>query len=197
SLTRFVADAGGLQLDSINVVERAHYLTLWSRFGPYDRDALDRLIYERHALVEYWAHAACLVAAEDLPGWARAMADYRQRHTGWSSWLKAHPRVLRAVSDEIRRRGPLSTSDFERPAAQGKSTGWWDWKPAHHALHHLWMSGKLAVRSRRHFQKSYDLAERVLPPAAPIARSAFPRWHLRKVLRALGAAAEADLSRYL
>lgn len=197
SLVRFVADAGGLQLDSVNVVERAHYLTLWSRFGPYDKAALDRLIYERRALVEYWAHAACLVAAEDLPGWARAMADYRRRDTGWSSWLKAHPRVLRGVSDEIRRRGPLTSSDFERPAAQGKSTGWWDWKPAHHALHFLWMSGKLAVRSRRHFQKSYDLAERVLAPAAPIARAEFPRWHLRKVLRALGAAAEADLSRYL
>jgi hypothetical protein len=197
SLTRFVADSGGLQLDSINVVERAHRLTLWSRFGPYDTGELDRLVYERRALVEYWAHAACLVAASDLPGWGRAMADYRRRDTGWSDWLKSNPRVVKRVEDEIRRRGPLSSSDFERPAAQGKSPGWWDWKPAHHALHSLWMSGRLAVHSRRHFQKSYDLAERTRAPVAPIARSEFPRWHLRKTLRALGAAAEADLSRYL
>ena len=197
SLTRFVSDAGGLQLDSINVVERAHRLTLWSRFGPYDPRELDRLVYESGALFEYWAHAACLVAASDLPGWARVMADYRRRDTGWSDWLKSNPRVIKRVEDEIRRRGPLSSSDFERPAAQGKASGWWDWKPAHHALHSLWMSGRLAVASRRHFQKSYDLSERSRAAAAPIARAEFPRWHLRKTLRALGAAAEADLSRYL
>lgn len=196
-LERFVSDAGGLQLDSINVVARAHELTLWSRFGPYDRAALDRLVYGKRALFEYWAHAACLIADGDRPAWARAMADYRRRHTGWSSWLKAHPRVLKRVEDEIRRRGPLSSSDFERPADQGKSAGWWDWKPAHHALHYLWMTGRLAVRSRRHFQKSYDLAERVLTPVEPLPRAEFPRWHLRKTLRALGAAAEADLPRYL
>ncbi|MBI5631765.1 MAG: YcaQ family DNA glycosylase [Elusimicrobia bacterium] len=197
SLSRFVEDAGGLQLDSINVLERAHYLTLWSRFGAYDKDALDRMIYEKRVLIEYWAHAACLVAASDLPGWARAMADYKRRHTGWSDWLKAHPRVLRRVEDEIRRRGPLSSSAFARPVSQDRTKGWWDWKPAHHALHYLWMSGRLAVHSRRHFQKSYDLAGRVLAPVEPMKRGAFSRWHLRKTLRALGVAAEPDLSRYL
>ncbi|MDE2512268.1 MAG: winged helix DNA-binding domain-containing protein, partial [Elusimicrobia bacterium] len=133
SLANFVAGTGGLQLDSINVVARAHELTLWSRFGPYDRAALDRLVYGGRALFEYWAHAACLIAEEDRPAWTRAMADYRRRHTGWSGWLKAHPRVLSRVEGEIRARGPLSSSDFERPAARGKSAGWWDWKPAHHA----------------------------------------------------------------
>lgn len=197
TLSRFVSDAGGLQLDSINVLERAHYLTLWSRFGPYDKAALDRLVYENRALVEYWAHAACLVSASDLNGWGRAMADYRRRHTGWSSWLKANPRVLRQVEGEISRRGPLSSGDFLRPSSSGKAGGWWDWKPAHHALHYLWMSGRLAVHSRKHFQKSYDLAARVLPRREPMERSQFPLWHLRKTLRALGAAAEADLSRYL
>lgn len=197
SLTRFAADAGGVQLDSINVVARAHELTLWSRFGPYDRAELDRLVYGRRALFEYWAHAACLVPASDLPAWARAMADYKRRHTGWSSWLKAHPRVLSRVEREIRERGPLSSADFERPKAQGKAGGWWDWKPAQHALHYLWMTGRLGVHSRPSFRKRYDLAERVLPRAEPIPRAEFPRWHLRKTLRALGAAAEADLPRYL
>lgn len=197
TLSRFVADAGGLQLDSINVAARAHELTLWSRFGPYDPAALNRLVYEDRALFEYWSHAACLIADADRPAWARAMADYRRRHTGWSTWLKANPRVLKRVEGEIRTRGPLSTSDFERPASQGKSAGWWDWKPAHHALHYLWMTGRLAVHSRRHFQKRYDLAERVLKPVAPLPRAEFPRWHLRKTLRALGASAEADLPRYM
>ena len=60
-LGRFVEDVCGLQIDSINVLERAHYLTVWSRFGPYDRARLDRLVYRRRLLFEYWAHAACLV----------------------------------------------------------------------------------------------------------------------------------------
>lgn len=197
SLERFAADVGGVQLDSINVVARGHELTLWSRFGPYALSELDRLVYGERAAFEYWAHAACLVAASDLPAWARAMADYRRRHTGWSDWLKKSARVRRRVEDEIRRRGPLSSADFERPAAQGRSSGWWDWKPAQHALHDLWMSGRLAVHSRKAFSKRYDLAERVLPRVEPLARAEFPRWHLRKTLRALGAAAEADLPRYL
>jgi uncharacterized protein YcaQ len=195
SLARFVADAGGLQLDSINVVARAHELTLWSRFGPYDRAQLERLVYGERALFEYWAHAACLVAEEDRPAWARAMADYRARHTGWSDWLKANAGVTRSVLRRIKAHGPLSSSDFDRP--EGKSSGWWDWKPAHHALHYLWMSGRLAVHSRRHFQKRYDFAERISSPAAPIPRAEFPRWHLRKTFHALGAAAAADLPRYL
>ncbi len=197
ALGRFVSDAGGVQLDSINVLERAHYLTLWSRFGPYDKAELDHMVYGRRLLVEYWAHAACLVAASDLPGWGRAMADYRRRHTGWSSWLKANPRVLSKVEGEIRRRGPLSSAAFARPASQGMASGWWDWKPAHHALHYLWMSGRLRVHSRKHFRKSYELAERLpaLPPSVTSAE--FPRWHLRKTLGALGAAAQADLPRYL
>jgi uncharacterized protein len=197
TLLRFVSDAGGLQMDSINVVERAHRLTLWSRFGAYDRAELDRLVYEKRALFEYWAHAACLIAASDMPAWARAMADYRVRHTGWSDWLRANKRVVSRVEAEIRRRGPLSSSDFERPPGSGKASGWWQWKPAQHALHWLWMNGRLAVHSRKHFQKSYDLAERVLERPEPIPRAEFPRWHLRKTLHALGAAAEADLSRYL
>src|SRR5437773_10423057 len=57
-LARFVEDVGGLQVDSINVLDRAHYLTVWSRFGPYDRARLDRLVYRRRLLFEYWAHAA-------------------------------------------------------------------------------------------------------------------------------------------
>src|SRR2546429_3486163 len=69
-LARFVEDVGGLQLDSINVLERAHYLTVWSRFGPYDRARLDRLRYRRRLPFAYWAHPACLVPASTFP-WGR------------------------------------------------------------------------------------------------------------------------------
>src|SRR6266446_3986478 len=77
SLARFAEDTGGIQLDSINVVDRAHFLTVWSRFGPYERTVLDRLIYGRRVLFEYWAHVACLVSTRDFPAWRRAMLNYR------------------------------------------------------------------------------------------------------------------------
>ena len=198
-LVGFVEDAGGLQLDSINVLDRAHYLTLWSRFGPYDRARFDRLVYRRRLLFEYWAHAACLVPVSHLGLWRRAMLDYHVRHTGWSSWLRRHRRTLDLVTEAIRTGGPAGSADFEhrRPAGRG---GWWSWKPAQHALHYLWMTGALAVHSRPHFQKRYDLIERILPawPGVETASTeAFHAWHVERSVHAMGAATDTDLSRYL
>src|SRR5712692_9276681 len=119
-LGRFVEDVGGIQLDSINVLDRAHYLTVWSRFGPYDRAWLDRAVYRRRILFEYWAHAACLVPATTLPWWRRAMLDYRVRHTGWSDWLRRNPKVLSRVKSSISLNGPMGGADFEGRRPAGK-----------------------------------------------------------------------------
>ncbi len=199
SLTRFVEDAGGIQLDSINVVDRAHYLTLWSRFGPFRRATLDALVYRRRVLFEYWAHVACLVPIGHFPAWRRVMLDYRHRHKGWTAFLRKNPTLLRAVEAAIRDRGPLGNADFQHARAGG-SRGWWDWKPATHALDILWMSGRTTIQSRVHFQKRFDLLERVLPTALaapPLAAPVFRRWHLERSLHAMGAATEADLRMYL
>jgi uncharacterized protein YcaQ len=198
-LGRFVEDVGGLQMDSINVLERAHYLTVWSRFGPYDRARLDDLVYHRRLLFEYWAHAACLVPASMLPWWRRAMLDYRTKHTGWSDWLRRNAKVLSRVKAAVHANGPMANADFEgrRPAGGG---GWWSWRPVQHALHYLWMTGALTVHSRRHFQKRFDLLERAMPGVLgieTISSEEFQRWHLERSLHAMGAATEADLSRYL
>src|SRR5215475_9771301 len=163
-LTRFVEDVGGVQLDSINVVDRAHYLTVWSRFGPYDRARLDRLVYRRRLLFEYWAHAACLVPTTMLPWWRRAMLDYRVRHTGWSDFLRRNPKVLGRVKAAVAANGPMSGADFAEPRPS-KGGGWWSWRPVQHALHYLWMTGALTVHSRRHFHKRFDLLERAIPSA--------------------------------
>ena len=199
-LTRFVEDVGGLQMDSINVVERAHYLTVWSRFGPYERARLDRLVYRRRLFLEYWAHAACLVPVSMLPWWRRAMLDYRVRHTGWSGWLRKNNRLLGTVTDLIRAGGPMGHAELEgRRPARGRR-GWWDWRPVQHALHYLWMTGVLTIHSRRHFQKRFDLLERVLPAgvtAEAVSAEAFLRWHIERSLHAMGAAVELDLTHYL
>jgi uncharacterized protein YcaQ len=179
------------------VIERAHHLTLWSRFGPYDRRALERLVYRRRVLFEYWAHGACLVPVAHVAPWRRAMLDYSVRSRAWGSWLRKNRGVLRRVEAAIRDRGPLGNADFPRARP---ARGWWDWKPATHALDYLWMSGRTLVESRRHFHKRFDLAERVLPAlqeVEPLGAEEFHRWHIRRSLRAMGAATELDLRLYL
>jgi uncharacterized protein YcaQ len=198
-LQRFAEDVGGVQMDSINVLDRAHYLTLWNRFGPYDRARLDRLVYGRRVLFEYWAHAACLVPMSSLPWWRRAMADYRLRNTGWSNWLRRNTKIVGRVKESISATGPMGNADFEgrRPPGGG---GWWNWKPVHHALHYLWMTGALAIHSRKHFHKRYDLMERALPAAAAcetVSPETFARWHVERSLHAMGVATDSDLVGYL
>jgi len=199
-LTRFVEDVGGLQMDSINVLDRAHYLTVWSRFGPYDRAHLDRLVYRRRLLFEYWAHAACLVPTSTLAWWRRAMLDYRVRHTGWSAWLRRNPKVLSSVKAAVVANGPMGNADFDGRRPAGGRRGWWNWRPVQHALHYLWMTGALTVHSRRHFHKRFDLLERAIPDVLgreTVSSEEFQRWHLERSLHAMGAATERDLAGYM
>jgi uncharacterized protein YcaQ len=199
-VVQFVTDVGGLQIDSINVIDRAHYLTVWSRFGAYDRTGFDRLVYDQRALFEYWAHAACFVPTAHFTSWRRAMLDYHTRSRGWARWLKKNRGTLAVVEQAVRDGGPLGSADFADPRRRRGAAGWWNWKPTTHALDYLWMSGRTFVHSRRHFQKRFDLAERLMPEAlaeAPLDTDGFQRWHLRQSLRAMGAATESDLKMYL
>jgi hypothetical protein len=115
---------GGLQLDSINVVERAHQLTLWSRFGPYSRAALERIVYRRRLLFEYWAHAARLVPTSHFPAWRRAMLDYSVRSRAWGAWLRTNRRALREVEEALVANGPLGNADFRHRRRPGSASGW-------------------------------------------------------------------------
>jgi uncharacterized protein YcaQ len=200
TLGAFASATGGIQLDSINVVERAHHLTLWSRFGPYRRESLGKLIEKDRVLFEYWAHVACLVATSDFAAWRRVMLDYKRRHKGWTRFLKKHAPMIAEVESAIRERGPLGNADFREPGKKVKG-GWWNWRPATHALDWLFMSGRTSVHSRVHFHKRFDVTERVIPAAAltaePLSAQAFRRWHLDRSLQAMGAATETDLRMYL
>jgi hypothetical protein len=199
SLAGFAADTGGIQMDSINVVDRGHYLTAWSRFGPFDRSAFDRLVYRRRVLFEYFAHMACLVSVEHLPRWRGVMDSLAAHRTGWRLWARKNAKVVGVVEDAIRERGPLANGDFKHTRPKGES-GWWNWKPAHFAPNYLWLTGRLAVHSRFHFQTRYDLIERVFPAAhdlAPPTPEEFHGWHVRQSLHAMGAATGTDLRMYL
>ncbi len=151
-----------LQIDTIHVVARSPYLVLWSRLGDYPSHWLDELLTER-ALFEYWSHAACFLPVEDYPLYRRIMRDQRTwlGHR-WRHWMESHAGLVDGRLAHIRENGPVRSADLER--TDGASGGWWNWKDEKTALEGLWLRGDLMVARRHHFQRVYDLRERVLPP---------------------------------
>jgi uncharacterized protein YcaQ len=146
-----------VQLDSISAVERSHRIALGSRVGDYPRDAVSRLLGAGR-LIEYWAHEACLLPAEDWPRLRPAMQVGGRRWYGDVD--RTHPHLRTHVLAEIRSRGPLGSRHFDGAARQGQM---WGWKPAKQMLELLWNHGELVVAGRQGFQRLYDLPERVLP----------------------------------
>ncbi len=200
TLPEFVSNVCGLQIDSVNVLDRGHHLTLWSRFGEYDRAKLERLTYRKRVLFEYLTHVACFVATRDLPLHKSIMVDtparFDARHRGWRTKRRE---VIEAVERAVAERGPLGNADFERPKHMGKSAGWWSWKPATHALDYLWKAGRIGVHSRVNFHKRFASMSRVLPALADTAALPLEQAMRERVLRslaAMGAASGDDLARY-
>jgi uncharacterized protein YcaQ len=195
-----IRQIGLLQLDTIHVVARSHYLVMLSRVGLYDRADLDALLYPDRRLFEQWAHAACLIPVEDFQYFAPAILARRERPL--QPWLQRSlgedtQQILDAVLDEVRERGPLASRDFEDPRDQRGT--WWDWKPAKTALEILFEQGYLMVDRRENFQRYYDLAGRVLPASAgPPSRPVqdYRRWATRRSLACLGVATAVQVSDY-
>lgn len=200
TLGDFVSQTCGLQVDSVNVIDRAHHITLWSRFGEYDRAKLERLTYKKRVLFEYLTHVACFVATRDLALHRAIMDDAPRRFDArYPGWRKKHRDVIAAVTTAITERGPLGNADFERPESMGKSAGWWSWKPATHALDYLWKAGVIGIHSREHFHKRFALNERMLPMLATtlaMPHELAMRERLLRSLAAMGAASRTDLTRY-
>ena len=158
---------GFVQVDTINVVARAHDLTLFSRLEGYRPEQLRRLVEEKQSLFEHWTHDASLIPTAWYPHWKpRFDRDHAQlqAHAWWQHHFRGTEgaRVVQAVKARIAAEGPLKSSDFEHPEKRGP---WWGWKPQKAALDFLWRSGELMIPRREGFQKVYDLTERVLPDA--------------------------------
>lgn len=200
ALLETIRRIGLLQLDTIHVVARSHYLVMLSRVGLYDRAELDALLYPDRSLFEQWAHAACLIPAEDYEHLAPAIVARRDRPL--QPWLlrslgEDTQQILDAVLDEVRERGPLASRDFEDPRDQRGT--WWDWKPAKTALEILFERGYLMVDRRENFQRFYDLAERVqLAGGSTPSRTLddWRRWATLRSLACLGVATVAHVSDY-
>ena len=168
---------GALQLDSVNVVDRAHYLTLWSRFGSYDRSKVDRWVYGDHLAYEYWGHEASILPISHLPLGRRRMRRFPPESWSGRAWWSRYATSTaskRRVLRRLRAEGPLESVDFQpQPAEREEKTDSLAWrlKEDKRSLKLLWHDGRVAVAGRRHFRCVYDLAERVYAdgPAATLA----------------------------
>ena len=191
-----------LQIDSVNVLSRAHYLPLFSRLGDYPRQLLEQAAWGRpRRLFEYWAHEASLLPLELHPllRWRMARAE---RGEGLWRRIAAFARDRRAEADAVLRRieqeGPLAASDLSQE--KGRS-GWWEWSDSKVALEWLFWSGRITAATRRNsFERVYDLTERVIPAAilaipTPSEADA-QRMLLERSARALGVATSSELRDY-
>lgn len=192
------------QIDSVNVLARAHYLPAFSRLGAYDRGLIDRAAWgpkRDRRLFEYWAHEASLLPLEMHPLLRWRMASAERGEIGWGS-LKAYAGERRGEADDvlsrIRAEGPLAASDFEE--GKGRS-GWWEWGETKRVLEWLFWAGLITTSTRRgSFERVYDLTERVIPSAilalpTPTEAEA-KRALMRHAAEALGIATETDLRDY-
>jgi uncharacterized protein YcaQ len=189
---------GFVQLDSINAVERAHHMILFSRAGGYERELLSTLHRDHAALFEHWTHDASLVPIEFYPHWHHRFraAKARLKHPRWQERIGPEPeKAIARVRTRIRRGGAVTTRDFED---KGKGA-WWGWSPSKTALEYLWRTGELAIARRDGFEKVYDLAERVIPADLRCARPTRLQtidWACRAALERLGLATPTELAAF-
>lgn len=173
------------QIDSVNVVARAHYVPAFARLGPYPPETLDALAYDKRRLFEYWGHAACLMPIELYP-----LVRYRMHADETREYMRT-PRgaYMAQVYAEVAERGPISAGELRDPGR--KSKGWWGWWGTGNGkatLEHLYDSGLVAIAGRRRFERLYDIAERVIPRSA-LDAAAPPRESAMKELLCLAASA--------
>lgn len=203
-LTSMIERQGLLQLDSVNVLARAHYLPAFSRLGAYDRELLHDAAWtgKRRSLFEYWGHEASLmpIALYPLLRWRMARAERGEGIWGGLRKFAAEkPEFIARILAEITDRGPLAASDL---GEGGQATSaWWGWSEPKRAAEYLFWSGRLAVATRRgNFERVYDLPERALPAAAhaapPVAEADAHRTLLAMSARSLGIGTASDLRDY-
>ncbi|GAA4702608.1 winged helix-turn-helix domain-containing protein [Phytohabitans rumicis] len=200
---RVLARTGLLQMDSVNVLQRAHYLPLYSRLGPYPTGLLDRAAYGRpRELFEYWGHEASLIPVALHPAlrWRMAAAS-TDSWGGMRRIADEQPELVAWVLDEVRVNGPLTAAEIEHDAPRETGNWGWNWSAVKRALEYLFWSGEVAAATRNgNFGRVYDLAERVLPAEVLAAPTLAPAEAYRELVavsaRALGVAAEFELRDY-
>jgi uncharacterized protein YcaQ len=208
-LVRTLGHVRLLQLDSVNVAVRAHYMPLYSRLGPYPRPLVDDAAWSHSArsprlLVEYWAHEASLLPVEDWP----LLRAGPKREGWWRHYqvlLDQHPGLADDVLAAVKEMGPVGAGALEAALGGGgrkrpPGATWWERSDVKRICEYLFGIGALTTGSRRHFERLYDLPERVLPPhvlaASPPTADEAARELVLRSASALGVATEPDLRDY-
>jgi uncharacterized protein len=201
ALRRVLKQVGLLQIDSVNVLARGHYLTLFGRLGPYPLELVDKAAwYAPRRLFEYWGHEASLlpVATQPLLRWRMQ----RAHDDAWGSMRRVaqeRPELVERVVAEVGERGPIAASEMEEVGSR-RGEPWWSWSDTKRAFEFLFWSGLITSARRRRFERLYDLTERVLPRSVVSAPTPAPddaqRELVRIAARSLGVAAERDLRDY-
>jgi uncharacterized protein len=200
-VTRAIRRTGILQIDSVNVVERAHHVSLYSRLGPHDTGLLWRALEERR-IFEYWGRMASFLPIEDYPlyGWKMRRSARRHADGEWAKLAEVVERAPGYVDDvyrQVAERGPLAPSDLDEPGE--RSGPWWGWADGKVALEHLFVVGRVAVAHRRNFTRYYDLTERVIPEEhrrVSISAAEARRRLIRQAAKALGVGTARDIIDY-
>ena len=195
---------GLIQIDSVNVLVRAHYMPFFSRLGSYPIEWLEQAAYypRKRYLFEYWGHEASLIRLDLLPslGWRM-----RKAAAGQGVWKSVRniavqqPELLRRIEDEIKDRGPMSAGQLEKIlVSERRTAGWWGWSDCKRAVEWLFWIGRLTTASRRNFERVYDLTERVFPTFRmdEVPEAEGHRMLLRVAAKALGIATATDLRDY-
>ncbi len=205
TLQRTLARTGVLQVDSVNVVQRAHYMPLFSRMGPYDVELLRRAAERRpRRLVEYWAHVQAFMPVDLWPVMRHRMAAYRAKRGKWG-FVAENDRLEQNLLAEVRDRGASTARDAASWVGDGlprvKDSWGWNWSETRRMLDHLYTAGELAIAGRNsQFEILYDLPERVLPPEVlaaptpPVEEAC--RELVRRAARSHGVATVQDLRDY-
>src|SRR6478672_2253165 len=201
TFTRTLSRTAVLQIDSVNVLQRAHYMPLFSRMGRYDTDLLHRAA-ERHPrrIVEYWAHVAAFMPVELWPHMRHRMRAYEARGHEWQA-IRHKPELVDSIIAEVTERGPSTARDLDDGLPRAKQHWGWNWSDTKKVMEYLFAAGRLAVSGRNTaFERLYDLPERVIPRAhleapEPTVEEASVEL-LRRAAVAHGVGTEFDLRDY-
>ena len=191
-LNRVVESLGFFQIDSVNVLVRAHYMPLFSRLGPYDRELLHRAASRRpRRLFEYWAHEAALVDVNLRQSFQFRMESGARMWGNMARIIQEKPEFVAWVLEEVRAKGPLTAREVEHDAPRDKDNWGWNWSEVKMALEYLFYKGQVtAARRNSAFERVYDLPERVIPQAQldaePLDSRAAHRMLVSHAARALG-----------
>jgi len=201
TFARTLSRTAVLQIDSVNVLARAHYMPLFSRMGPYDPGLLHRAA-ERppRKIVEYWAHVAAFMPVELWPHMRHRMRAYEARGHEWQA-IRHKPELVDSIIAEVAERGASTARDLDDGLPRAKEHWGWNWSDTKKVMEYLFAAGRLAVSGRNSaFERLYDLPERVIPRAhleapEPTVEEASVEL-LRRAAVAHGVGTEYDLRDY-